>query len=200
MIVMRVVFAAAFSVSVLAGASAAPPVGPAHMVAKPSPSPTPSQGVPGGSTGGSSSNTVTTYTVLEFTITTGGDDLRKDSGAVVHVNGPSSTHECWLKKAHQGDSWPENSVHTVPCEVGTKGITLAELRNSAIRLSLIESAKNFGPFNSPDNWDVQRVVVGAYRPGSGQKPVCILDVSGTPLVRLTATAPTSKLSDYPSSC
>jgi hypothetical protein len=199
MIVMRVVFAAAFVMSVLAGVSAAPPVAPAPMVVMPTP--TPAQGSPGGSTGGSSGgSSAMMYTVLEFTITTGGDDLRKDSGAVANVNGPSSAHECWLKKVRQGDSWPENSVHTVPCELGTKGIALAELRSSAIRLSLIESAKNFGPFNSPDNWNVQRVVVSAYRPGSGQKPVCILDVSGTPLVRLTASVPTAKLTDYPSRC
>jgi hypothetical protein len=142
-----------------------------------------------------------TYSVLEFTIYTGSDDLRYDSGAEADINfanGGSQT--CSLKPVAQGDSWNNNSSHTIPCTVGPRSLSV--LRQSTITIKLDEAGWNYWVqyAMSPDNWNVQRTWVGAYQPGSGQQPKCVVDVSGNPLARLTMSAPTVTITNYPSQC
>lgn len=138
------------------------------------------------------------YSVLEFTITTGGDDLRGSSGADAQISNsgpPALSLTCHLKQT-SGDAWDEKSTHTVPCELG-QGWTIGYLKKSSVLIRIVERP---GYMQSWDNWNIQKVVITAYQPGSGRKQICLFDVSGNPLVRLTQDSQLVRVTDFPSRC
>lgn len=142
-----------------------------------------------------------TFQLLGFTITTGADDLRTDSDAYIHLtfqDDPSyncALHGAVASGASANISWDNNSTHDAPpCEL-KKPMSLAELRQ--VKFSLNMGSNIVGA--SPDNWNVNRVVITAYNPGSPGK-VCVFNVSGNPLARLTGDKPEVIVSDFPNQC
>ncbi|WHZ18004.1 MAG: hypothetical protein OJF55_000153 [Rhodanobacteraceae bacterium] len=142
-----------------------------------------------------------TFQLLGFTITTGGDDLRTDSVAYMHLtfqDDPSydcALHGSNVQGASANLSWDNNSTHDAPpCRL-KKPMTLANLRQ--VMFSLVMSSNDVGA--SPDNWNVNRVLITAYNPGSSGK-ACVFDVGGNPLARLTGDQPQVTVSDFPNRC
>jgi hypothetical protein len=142
-----------------------------------------------------------TFQLLGFTITTGGDDLRTDSVAYMHLtfqDDPSydcSLHGPNVAGASANMSWDNNSTHEAPpCQL-KKAMSLADLRQ--VKFSLVMWSNGVGA--SPDNWNVSRVVITAYNPGSPGK-ACVFNVSGDPLARLTGDQPHVTVSDFPNQC
>lgn len=142
--------------------------------------------------------------ILEFTIWTGSDDLRSDSYVTaLGYNAQKNTFGCLLKSDH-ADSWDNNSVHTVPCP-GMANVAPADLLSTLKKMPInINMDRYGGPWDiitkTQDNWNIQRVLVKEYEPGSGKEPVCLFDVRGDPLRRLTGSEPSVTLTNYISHC
>jgi hypothetical protein len=136
------------------------------------------------------------YSVLEFVITTGSDDQRSDSSSFATVVFPTGAPKTCALKAQNADSWDNWTTHTVPCAIFPA--TFDYLRKSAVTITLVGHYS--GPFNSADNWNVERVLIQAFQPGSGLPALCVVNVSGDPLVRLTQSAPSVVVTYFPSRC
>jgi hypothetical protein len=186
MIISRVLLIVTL-VAAPAFANLPPPIRPVITSGSPSPAPTP---------------TPFMYSVLEFVVTTGSDDLRGDSGASASMYAPKlhgSPMICILKSKN-ADSWDNNSIHTVPCTLAWP-TSLADLRNTRITIAILEADPVSGGFGTTDdNWNVQRVRISAYRPGSGKPEICLFDVSGNPLARLKRSEPSVDVTNFPSHC
>lgn len=142
-----------------------------------------------------------TFQMLGFTITTGGDDLRTDSDAYMHLTFQDDpSYDCALHGhmalgASANLSWDNNSTHEAPpCQL-KKPMSLADLRQ--VKFSLVMESNGIGA--SPDNWNVNRVLITAYNHGSPGK-TCVLNVGGNPLARLTNDQPQVAVSDFPNQC
>ncbi|HJU08855.1 MAG TPA: hypothetical protein VJ727_10295 [Rhodanobacteraceae bacterium] len=142
-----------------------------------------------------------TFQLLGFTITTGDDDLRTDSLATMHLTFQDDpSYDCLLhgngvSGASANVSWDNNKTYEAPpCQL-KKPLSLADLRQ--VKFSLDMSSNNVGA--SPDNWNINRVLITAYNPGSPNK-VCVFNVSGDPLARLTGDAPQVTISNFPNQC
>ena len=142
-----------------------------------------------------------TFQMLGFTITTGGDDLRTDSVASMHLTFQGDPgYDCLLhgpnvSGASANMSWDNNSAHEAPpCQL-KKPMSLADLRQVKFSLGLASSSVGA----SPDNWNVNRVLITAYNQGSPGK-ACVLNVAGNPLARLTGDQPQVTVSDFPNQC
>jgi hypothetical protein len=142
-----------------------------------------------------------TYAELIFTITTGGDDLRGDSSAAALIGGPAGSFQCLLKP-NRGDGWDNNTVHTVPCPLPAPR-TIHDLRRSSVTIAIDQNpgvVTLSKRFETDDNWNINRVIISAYTPGSGKSPVCLFDVTGNPFARLTGSDPGVIVTNFPSHC
>lgn len=117
------------------------------------------------------------FSVMEFVIVTGSDDLRGNSTAWVVIDPPSHHgRSCPLKVLNQ-DSWGNGSTHTIPCEL-PEPLTLRQLTHTGITLNYVGS--NGDTFSTQDNWNVNRVTIYVYKPGPR---LCLFMASGNPLHR-----------------
>jgi microsomal dipeptidase-like Zn-dependent dipeptidase len=124
-----------------------------------------------------------TFNGIQFTVKTGGDDLRGDSTASVTLESPNGmTLQQLTLHAKDSGSWDNNTTHTVslelkpprkPCDIGHIAITMT-------------SHNGFGETN--DNWNVENVNITLTNNGVGPQPWG--GGSGDPLQRLTGDLPT----------
>jgi hypothetical protein len=129
---------------------------------------------------------------LTFRIRTGGDDLRSDSEAWIELRfKDGSNQKCQLKDVFQ-DTWDNNSLHEPPACTLSPARSMTDLKTATIVLRYDGSAFPTDPFvtvfHTVDNWDVREVHITALSL-SDKTPVCLLDQSGNPLVRLTGDQP-----------
>lgn len=129
---------------------------------------------------------------LTFRVRTGNDDLRSDSEAWIELRfKDNSNQKCELKDVFQ-DSWDNNSLHTPPACTLSPARSMSDLRNAVIVLRYDGSPFPSDPFvtafHTQDNWDVREVHIIALSLRD-KSPVCLLDQSGNPLVRLTGDQP-----------
>ncbi len=125
---------------------------------------------------------VGTFNQIQFSVTTGGDDLRGDSSATATLESPNgSTLQELTLKSQSEPGWGNNTSHTIslglspprtPCAIG----------HILIKLT---SHNSFGETN--DNWNVQGVNVTLSNNGVGQQE--LTSGSGNPLARLTGDLP-----------
>ena len=122
-----------------------------------------------------------TYGVLQFVIGTGADNLESDSFAWASWQNPNGTVAyCWLHT--DGDSWDNNSTHTIPCDLGNAPMTLAQLQNSKFEIAYNGSYRvQPMSFKNPDNWNLESITINAFN--QGERPVCVTSASGDPLHR-----------------
>jgi hypothetical protein len=159
-----------------------------------------------------------TFQMIEFTFGTGGDDLRSDSVVTARLAFPdASRQDCRLHGpgaigAAANISWDNHSTHTAPpCRLD-KPRTLAELKQARVVIGLygpgrgpsIAGVMAAGPLGlagvrSQDNWNINRVDVRAYSPGTNGQ-VCVFSVSADPVARLTGDQPDVTVSDFPNQC
>jgi len=131
-----------------------------------------------------------TFNQIEFIIGTGDDDLRGDSSATATLRAPGgATLQTITLKSQSQPSWNNNTSHTVNAPL------TPPLAESAIGHIVLRLTSHNSLFETDDNWNVQSVVVKLSNGGSG--PVEIINVSGTPFVRLTGSQPTVTLTPLP---
>ena len=122
---------------------------------------------------------------LEITIGTGGDDLRGDSSATAYiltVKGEGTEEYSTLLKTETDPSWDNDTTHGPIVWNLPPGITDSAISRFGIRMQSHESG-----VETPDNWDINSVIV-SYPDGKGGQAV-LVDVAGGPLVRLTGSEP-----------
>jgi len=134
------------------------------------------------------------FPIIEFTVTTGDDDLRSDSLAYALVDFPDGAHLRCLLSGTPSDGWGNGSSHSVPCHLD-KPRTVRELKTSRITIKLSDGAQVLG---SGDNWNIQRVSIVAYAPTSPNR-TCIVRVGGSPLARINSAAGVT-VTDFPNGC
>jgi hypothetical protein len=132
----------------------------------------------------------TTFNQIEFTIQTGGDDLRKSSSAIATLKNPhgDKIEEITLKGHNQG-SFDNNSTHKV------SGALNRPLTRKDIGEIVIELQEHNGFGQSDDNWNVQSVAVTLSN--KGRNETLIMYFSGDPLVRLTGQSHTYRMPQRP---
>jgi microsomal dipeptidase-like Zn-dependent dipeptidase len=124
-----------------------------------------------------------TFNSIEFTIRTGGDDLRGDSSAtatLLSANG--SRLQVLTLKDQKQSSWGNNSTNTISLELKPPRSGCA-IQHVAINL---QSHDKF--LETADNWNVEGVDVTLSNDGVGKHE--FLKASGDPLQRLTHSLPT----------
>jgi microsomal dipeptidase-like Zn-dependent dipeptidase len=123
-----------------------------------------------------------TFTRIQFTIGTGGDDLRGDSTADATLMSPNGTvlQIVPLKTRKQG-GWGNTTTHVV-----SANLTLPRLISDIGHIVITLQSHN-GFLETNDNWNVQRVFVGL---SNGAGPVTPwINSAGNPLARLTGDWP-----------
>lgn len=127
-----------------------------------------------------------TFSQIQFTIVTGGDDLRGDSSATATLQAANGAPLQVITLKTQNDGgWGNFSTHVVNANLNPAR-TAASIARIAITLT---SHNGFG--ESDDNWNVQSVVVTLSNGGGGA--IQLMSSSGDPLARLTGSAPTVML-------
>ena len=135
------------------------------------------------------------YSVVEFHIYTGDDDLRINSIARTEMNfADTSTEKCSFKD-NGDDAWGNNSDNTIECHLD-RARTYDELRKARIWI-IKQDVVNF--LWGSDNWNVDKVIVTGKDPDN-HASTCIWSSSGNPLIRLTGKAPKFAVEDYDTSC
>jgi hypothetical protein len=130
-----------------------------------------------------SSSPPATFSELELTIATGGDDLRDDSEAQAQLflRGNGAPFQTVELKAQGAPTWFGGSVHTL---IVPLNMPVAPEDLGAIAVSLIEH-DNFP--ETDDNWNIELMDVRFVSPGGPQ--ICFVNESGDPAARLTGSAP-----------
>jgi hypothetical protein len=115
----------------------------------------------------------------QYTITTGGDDLRSDSSATSNLQSPvGGSLQTVTLKTQPEPSWNNNSVNERMFFFNQAQSTA--LGNVALTLT---SHSGFG--ESPDNWDVQALDLRVL--DAAGNLLCEQSLSGNPLARLTGS-------------
>jgi hypothetical protein len=139
------------------------------------------------------------YTALEFTVWTGDDDLRANSFAAVDVTAGNEAIECLLHAVDE-DSWGNISKHQGHQCVFKTPKTWAQLRSASMVLRMKYDYSHFGPYQSLDNWNVNRVVITAIDTVDKHYP-CLLDVHGAPqLIRISGANQSFDLTETENRC
>ena len=119
---------------------------------------------------------------VQYSIGTGGDDLRGDSSAVAALQGPSgNTFENVTLKTQSQSGWGNNSGHIVVNSFNQSSSTA--LGKTAVTLT-----SHNGFLESDDNWNIQSLKLTLFTPSGGIE--CQQALSGNPLARLTGSAGT----------
>jgi hypothetical protein len=129
-----------------------------------------------------------TLSFAEFTISTGGDDLRGDSAATAVFFPPNSTtpFQTIALKSHGEPAWDNNTTKVLSFPLSSPVLASAL---GSIDVILVESDPSCGV--SCDNWDIKDIRIKLYNTLAGAPaPACVLNLSGNPVVRLTASGPT----------
>jgi hypothetical protein len=123
-----------------------------------------------------------TVNTLDFTITTGADNLRQDSQATVDLflKGASTPFQTIQLKASGDPEWANNSVHDLALSLSS---AQAPSQIDHLVVNLIE---HDAFIETDDNWNIEGINVMAFNPGSLQ--FCLADENGDPFVRLTGSA------------
>ena len=148
-----------------------------------------------------------TFQVLEFTFTTGDDDLRDTSKVTAHLTFPDgSEQDCPLHgsntygRTQAGNdatvTWDNHSMHrAAPCHLD-KPRTAADLKRTVIGLDMVGFGLNVS--DTGDNWNINRTIVTAYNENSPER-LCVFDGNGNPLARMTEYSELG-LTDLPNRC
>ncbi len=123
-----------------------------------------------------------TFVHLSIEVTTGKDDLRGDSSATAEIHLGRDVDRSCVLKGLDADGWSPGSVHTATCNIPATVF-------SSLRLAPVDVMMQSFPhgFETPDNWDIARVVIKAFN--EGETATCVYDASGWPLVRLKGGTP-----------
>jgi hypothetical protein len=128
------------------------------------------------------------FSTLEITVTTGDDDLRRDSLAWIDVRSPAGTQKCALKEGNA--SFDNNSTNPAKCGL-TSPLTLNQLKATKLVLeydgnpgAVLPTADDvvLAAGHDTDNWKVNAVHISAIAPGQPRQ--CLIDAKGNPLVEL----------------
>jgi len=120
---------------------------------------------------------------VQFTIGTGGDDLRGDSSAAAALQGPGGgSFETVTLKAQNQSSWGNNTGNIVVS--GFNQASSTALGQVAVTLT----SHNSFP-ETDDNWNIQNFTVKILNPSGGV--LCQQSLNGNPLARLTGSAGTA---------
>jgi hypothetical protein len=133
------------------------------------------------------------YDILQVAILTGLDDLRSSSSAWMFWTSPAGkVIYCTLHDG--GDSWAEASTHTIPCDLGTSPMTLAQLKSTKFSVAYNDGLVGGGfSTDTADNWNLQKITISAMNEGG--RPLCVFSASGNPLHRFQAMAASHGFSD-----
>lgn len=117
------------------------------------------------------------YTLIEFDIKTGGDDLRDDSSATAMLeNGNGNQLQTITLKAEGAPKWDNNTRHVVTVPL------IEPMQESDISFVVVKLISHDGISETDDNWNINRLEV---RIANASQSVCLVELSGDPLVRLT---------------
>ena len=120
---------------------------------------------------------------LEYTVVTGGDDLRGDSSAASSLEGTNGAgFETVNLKTQSQPGWGNNSTHVRVFQIGQP--QPAPLGNVAVTLTSHNSS-----LETDDNWDIQSGDFKVRNPNGSV--FCDTAASGNPAARLTGQAPTA---------
>jgi hypothetical protein len=122
------------------------------------------------------------FNLVEFLITTGGDNLRGDSEAQADLFAPgaSSPFQTVELKPNNGVSWDNGSVHDVVVPLSAPQPTV-QLGKVVVRL-----IEHDAFIETDDNWNIEALDV---RFSNSKSPeLCVVDLAGDPVVRLTGSA------------
>ena len=127
-----------------------------------------------------------TFNQIQFTIGTGGDDLRGDSSATATLQAANgATLQVITLKGQSSPGWPNNSSQVITAPLNT-ALTPAQIAHIVINL-----ASHDGFAETDDNWNVNSVNVVLSNNGTGAHP--LMSFSGVPLKRLTKSDPNLSL-------
>jgi microsomal dipeptidase-like Zn-dependent dipeptidase len=127
-----------------------------------------------------------TFNQIQFTITTGGDDLRGNSEATAALQAPNgSVLQVITLKAKDQHAWDNNTTHNVTARLSPPRAA------SAIGHIVITLTSHNSTFESNDNWNVQSVLIKLLNNGTGATE--LVNSAGNPLARLTGSQPSLNL-------
>ena len=119
-----------------------------------------------------------TTSKMKVFLTTGSDDLRGGNHAymvVTYTNGTTS------REFDLGGGFGQNSLNTIPIDLGTTVSDVAEIKSITIRHNGSPRAGN--PFDTYDNWDMQSIRAALiYSSGTERN---VVNLNGNPLERFT---------------
>lgn len=119
---------------------------------------------------------------IQFVIGTGGDDLRGDSSATAALEGTNgAAFETVTLKPQNASGWDNNTGRIA---VGS----FNQASQTALGQVAITLTSHNGFLESDDNWNIQNMTVSVLNSSGGV--LCRQGLSGNPLARLTAQAPT----------
>jgi pimeloyl-ACP methyl ester carboxylesterase len=122
------------------------------------------------------------FNTVQFTIVTGGADLRGDSQATAALGSADGTVlETFMLYNGTGSGWSNNSTKTV-----TETLS-PPLKPSDIAHVLITQIEHNHGLETDNNWNINGVTVALMNVGSA--PQRVLNFSGNPIARLTGTIP-----------
>lgn len=118
---------------------------------------------------------------LQITIGTGDDDLRSDSTAeaYIHVTTGGNQQEYSTMLHNEGDpGWGNNTIHGPISWILPGGVTTQNLALFGIRMQ-----SHSGGFESPDNWNMNTILV-TYPDSMGDQAI-LIEQAGGPIFRFT---------------
>jgi hypothetical protein len=120
---------------------------------------------------------------IQFTIGTGGDDLRGDSSATASLQRPAgATFETVNLKKQSESGWGNNSGH-----IAVAGFN--QPSQTALGQVLVRLTSHNSGVETNDNWNIQNLTAKVFT-ATGTM-LCQQTVAGNPLARLTGSAPTA---------
>jgi hypothetical protein len=127
-----------------------------------------------------------TFSFLELTLGTGDDDLRDDSLATATLlDSSSQTFQKLILREQNQPAWKDDT-HVTDFALSSP-VTASQLGSLVLTLK-----QGGGAPETPDNWDVLKVRVKLFNTDpAALPPVCLFNQSGSPLVRLTDTVPST---------
>jgi pimeloyl-ACP methyl ester carboxylesterase len=122
------------------------------------------------------------FNTVQFTIGTGGADLRSDCVATAALESADGTVlQSFTLYDGTGSGWSNNSTNTVTATLNTP------LKPSDVAHVLITQIEHNSGLETDNNWNINNVTVALMNVGSAAQNV--LSFSGNPIVRLTGTIP-----------
>ncbi len=115
---------------------------------------------------------------LKVFLNTGSDDLRGGNNAYMTVNYTNGTTS---NEFDLGGGFGQNSVRTIPVNLGKELTTISEIKSITIRHN--GNPRSGNPFDSYENWDLQSIRAALIYPDGVERNV--INLSGNPLVRYT---------------